>query len=89
MEDKNIKKYMELDEEYFSTNVNWTYTWFVDSIPYCLDWNSDTSEYEFCVDCKHQCSYKNIYEALDGIIINKKTLRQLLLETDFDFYSVD
>ena len=85
MEDKYIKKYNELEEEFFSTKVNWTYTWYIESIPHCLDWNDEKNNYDYFVDSKYQNSFKDIYDALDGIIINKKTLRQLILETDFDF----
>ena len=84
MGDKNFKKYNELEEEFFSTS-NWTYTWYIELVSYCLDWDFDLNEYKYFIDSKYKKSFKNIYEALDGIIINKKTLRQLILETDFDF----
>lgn len=89
MEDKFINKYNELEIEYFSSNVNWTYTWNINSIPYCLDWNSNNSNYDYFINGIHQSYFANIYDALDGIIINKKTLRQLLLENDFDFDTID
>ena len=88
MEDKYIDKYNELETEFFSTKVNWTYTWSVNSVPYCLDWNSSSNEYDYFIDGRHINSFKSIYDALDGIIINKKTLRQLILETDFDFDAI-
>lgn len=89
MEDNRIKKYNELETEFFSTKVNWTYTWNIDSIPHCLDWDSDNNKYDYFINEIYQRSFKDIYDALDGIIINKKTLRQLILETDFDFESID
>ena len=85
MEDKNLKKYKELEEEYFSTCPNWTYNWEIDSIVYCLTWDFEENQYIYSIDGKFVCNYKDIYDALDGIIINKKTLRQLILETNFDF----
>ena len=89
MEDKYIDKYNELETEFFSTKVNWTYMWRIDSVSQCLDWDSDNNKYDYFIDGKYQKSFKDIYEALDRIIINKKTLRQLILETDFDFESID
>lgn len=89
MKDKNIEKYNELETEFFSTKVNWTYTWNINSIPYCLDWDSDNNKYDYYINGAYQASFKDIYDALDEIIINKKTLRQLILETDFDFDSID
>lgn len=89
MEDKHIKKYNELEEEFFSTCPNWTYTWYIESIHHCLDWDFDKNIYNYYIDSKYQCSFKDIYDALDGIIINSKTLRQLILETDFDFDTIN
>ena len=89
MEDKRIKKYNELEEEYFSTCSNWTYDWFYESDSYCLTWNFKENEYIYSRNGVEIQTFKNIYSALDGIVIDKKTLRQLLLETDFDFYSIN
>ena len=89
MEGKYIKKYNELEEEFFSTCPNWTYTWYIESVQHCLDWDFDNSKYNYYIDSKYQCSFKDIYDALDGIIINSKTLRQLILETDFDFDTIN
>ncbi len=89
MEDKRINKYNELEIEFFSSKVNWTYTWNIDDVPHCLDWNFDNKEYDYFINGKLQGTFKDIYDALDGIIIDKKkTLRQLILETDFDFDSI-
>ena len=65
--------------------VNWTCTWYIESVPHCLDWNDEECKYDYFIDSKYQNSFKDIYDALDRIIINKKTLRQLILQTDFDF----
>lgn len=89
MENKNIKKFKELDHDWFSTYVNWTYIWKIGSSGYCLDWNTDTNIYEFFKDCTLQGKFKNIYDALDNIVINNMTLKQLLLETDFNFDEID
>jgi hypothetical protein len=89
MEDKRIKKYNELEEEYFSTCPNWTYDWFYDNDSYCLTWDFEENEYMYSKNGVLIQTFKNIYFALDGIVIAKKTLRQLLLETDFDFYSIN
>lgn len=89
MEVKNIKKYNELEKEYFSTCSNWTYDWFYGPDSYCLTWDFDKNEYIYSINGTVQQYFKDIYSALDGIIIDKKTLRQLLLETDFDFYSIN
>jgi len=88
MEDKNIKKYNELEEEFFSTCSNWTYEWRIDSAIHVLDFDFDNNKYDYFVNSKYVNSFSNIYEALDEIKINNKTLKQLLLETDFDFYSI-
>ena len=89
MEDKNIKKYNELEEEYFSTCSNWTYDWRYGQDSYCLTWDFDANEYRYSINGEFKQTFKDIYSALDGIIIDKRTLRQLLLETDFDFYSIN
>ena len=89
MEDKNIRKFNELEEEYFSTCSNWTYDWFFGSDSYCLTWDFEANEYIYSINGAIQRRFKNVYCALDEIVINKKTLRQLLLETDFDFYSIN
>jgi len=88
MEDKNIKKYNELEEEFFSTCSNWTYEWRIESVIHVLDFDFDNNKYDYFVNSKYVNSFSNIYEALDEIGINNKTLKQLLLETDFDFYSI-
>ena len=89
MQDKNIKKYNELDNEFFSTCSNWTYTWKIGSVSYCLTWDFEMNEYRYGADDIYLKSFKDVYEALDGIIINNKTLRQLILETDFDFDTIN
>ena len=89
MEDKNIKKYNELEEEYFSTCPNWTYDWHYGPDSFCLTWDFEKNEYIYSINGDVKQKFSNIYSALDGIIIGKKTLRQLLLETDFDFYSIN
>ena len=88
MEDKNIKKYHELEEEYFSSCPNWTYEWRIGSSVHILDFDFDNDRYDYSIDSKYLKSFSTIYEALDGILIEKRTLKQLLLETDFDFYSI-
>ena len=89
MEDKNIKKYNELEEEYFSTCSNWTYDWRYGADFYCLTWDFEKNVYIYSINGDVKLRFNDIYSALDGIIIDKKTLRQLLLETDFDFYSIN
>lgn len=89
MEDKRIKKYNELEEEFFSRCSNWTYDWFYGGDSYCLTWNFEENEYIYSKNGVAIQTFKNVYSALDGIVIDKKTLRQLLLETDFDFYSIN
>ena len=46
MEEKRINKYNELEIEFFSSKVNWTYTWNIDDVSHCLDWNFDNKEYD-------------------------------------------
>ena len=53
-----------------------------------LDFDFDNDRYDYSIDSKYLKSFSTIYEALDGILIEKRTLKQLLLETDFDFYSI-
>lgn len=89
MEDRNIKKYQELEEEYFSSCPNWTYEWRIDSVIFMLNYDFENKKYNYSVGDKYIRSFKDIYEALDGVVINGKTLKQLLLETDFDFYSIN
>lgn len=89
MEDKNIKKYNELEEEFFSSCSNWTYDWIIGSNSYCLTWDFSNEEYRYSVNDKFIGTFKDIYSALDSICINGKTVKQLLLETDFDFYSIN
>ncbi len=88
MEDKNIKKFNELEEDFFTTCPNWTYEWGIGSVRYCLDWDFDKEWYGYYVNCKFIEHFKDIYEALDGVVIDGKTLRQMLLETDFDFEAI-
>jgi len=85
MEDKNIQKYNELEEGFFSTCPNWTYNWHIGTDEHCLSWDFDENIYLYGVNGKLVSKHKDIYKALDEIIINEKTLRQLLLDTDFDF----
>lgn len=85
MESKYIDKYEELKKEYFDTSLNWTYSWSIKSDFYCLDWNFEEQKYKFYKNNKYINEYKDIYEALDHIEIENKSLRNLLLLTDFDF----
>ena len=89
MEDKNIKKYNELEEDFFSVCPNWTYEWHIDSVVYMLNYDFKNNRYEYWAGEEHKGTFKDIYEALDGIVINGITLKQLLLETDFDFYCIN
>lgn len=85
MEDKNIQKYNELEKEFFSSCPNWTYNWHIGADEHCLTWDFDENIYLYGVNGKFVSKHENIYKALDEIVINSKTLRQLLLDTDFNF----
>ena len=66
MEDKNIKKYNELEEEYFSTCSNWTYDWRYGQNSYCLTWDFDANEYRYSINGEFKQTFKDIYSALDS-----------------------
>ncbi len=88
MVEKQIDKYNELEIEYFSNGTPWTYEWEFDGEPSILDWNYELKRYEYRKSHTLIGTFSDIYAALDGIFLGKKTLRQMLLETDFDFSSV-
>lgn len=69
MEDKNIKKYNELEEEYFSSCPNCTYEWRIGSSVHVLDFDFDNERYDYFIDSKHIKCFSSIYEALDGSIL--------------------
>ena len=88
MVDKQIDKYNELEIEYFSNGTPWTYEWEFEGKPSLLDWNYELKRYEYWQGKTLLGTFPDVYAALDGIILGKKTLRQMLLETDFDFNSI-
>ena len=74
MEDKYIDKYNELETEFFSTKVNWTYMWRIDSVPQCLDWDSDNNKYDYFIDGKYQKSFKNGFMRLYMNMTSRKLI---------------
>lgn len=83
-----ISKYNELEEDFFSNGTPWTYEWEFEGEMCCLDWDYDKKQYDYNRNYKFVKSFKSIYEALDGIMLGKRTLRQMLLETNFQFLSI-
>ena len=89
MENKNIKKFKELEADFFSSCPNWTYDWKIGNDRYELTWDFEDNKYLYGINGKFLRTFNDIYDALDNLIINGMTLKQLLLETDFDFDSIN
>lgn len=89
MENKNLKKFKELEVEFFSSCPNWTYDWTIGRDEYELTWDFKNNNYLYGINGTLLGTYKDIYDALDNIVINGMSLKQMLLETDFDFDSIN
>lgn len=86
MEQKNIDKFNYLDREYFSTGVNYAYEFQIHGKWFTLDVDDKTGYYALFQEngiVSHP--FLNIYEALDNISFEGRTLKNLLMETDFNF----
>ncbi|MFA6377559.1 MAG: hypothetical protein WCW63_02925 [Acholeplasmataceae bacterium] len=89
MKQNNIDKYTYLDKEYFSTGVNYAYEFQIHGKWFTLDMDDKTGRYMlFQENGIISEQYSSIYEALDKISFEGTTLKQLLMETDFNFETI-
>lgn len=90
MNTKYVDKYNEIETEFFSTakQAHWTFEWGNEKNGGCIDYDFKKKKYIYWKRGKIFGEYKDIYEAIDNIKIGKRTIRQALLETDFDFTQI-
>lgn len=89
MNNSNLEKYKYLDQEYFSTNIHWAYEFIIDGEWFTLDINDTGGMYVlFKKDGITSGQFSSIYDALDNIKFHDRTMKQLLIETDFNFESI-
>jgi len=91
MKNNNFKKYKSLDDQYFSNDCGWEFTFEIDSIKYFLEFDFENQTGYFFYkenEWDKKVLYKNIYIALDEIKFKGKSLRWMLINTDFDFIQV-
>jgi len=89
MNNLNLEKYKYLDQEYFSTNIQWAYEFIIDGEWFTLDINDKDRKYVlFKKDGTTSGHFSSIYDALDNIKFHNRTIKQLLMETDFNFESI-
>lgn len=91
MKNKYIEKYKELDETAFATGCPFEYVFDYKGKEYHIDFDwKERKGYLFSYDWKKEKPklYKTIYDALDKIKFDGKSLRELLLTTDFNFTSI-
>lgn len=87
--DDRIKKYNYLETEYFSTGMPYAYEFKYEGREYTIDYDDKNKVYLYADNKKdNKGPFDNIYEALDGIVLGGKTIRQLLLDTDFNFETI-
>lgn len=87
MKNKNINKYKYLDETVFSLNCPHDFFFTYKGKKYSILWDHKNDlGYIFIGQINDKRNvYKTIYEALDCIKFDGKSLREMLLTTDFDF----
>lgn len=85
----NLKKYEFLNDEFFAINLNWTYEFSFDGEAYAI--NIDDSNGKYMLYNKSgpiSGPFKDIYEAIEAIKFNNKSIKELILETDFTFDTI-
>jgi len=86
---ERIEKYNYLETEFFSTGIDYAYEFKYEGREYTIDYGDDNKVYLYADNEKdNKGPFNNIYEALDGIVLGGKTIRQLLLDTDFNFEAI-
>ena len=90
MRNKNLEKYRELDKNFFSGRIHWTYTWNNGVCDECIEWDDDLNLYSYySYSEKKEYKFKDVYEAFNNIKINGKTITYLLIHTDFNIDSIN
>lgn len=89
MKTRYLEKYNYLDKEFFSTNIHFTYEFFFNGEEYAINIDEAKGKYMFYDKNGIKSGpYANIYEAIESIKFDGMSIKELLLETGFNFESI-